>query len=410
MNLKNIKTRLLFYYSIVITIILSLFSVVLIEQFYNQNIKTVDKQLITVINEINYNRHFFEKLDNEEFMIKNLFITTYKYENGSFSKIASNTPAPFETKNLKKLRKGEFQHLNAGKTRIVRFRSGKNDKIYIEAATTISDKVEPQMDHLKNILFVLIPILLILSVIAGYFIIKSSLNPVKNAVHEVMEIESHNLNKRISSHTSNDEIEELITTFNFMLDKLDESFSKIKRFSNDVSHELKTPLTIIRGEIELGLRKERSNGEYKDILKSTLDETISLQELINNLLFLSKANNKEIEEEFKEVELDEILTDSILQNRMLIESKKIKFDFRPFESVKVHGHPFLLKIMISNILQNAIKYSHKDSPVEITLDDEKLTIKDYGIGIKQEDIKISSTGSIKWMIQEAEAATALGYL
>ena len=387
MNLKNIKTRLLFYYSIVITIILTLFSVVLVEQFYNQNIKTVDKQLMTVINEINYKQDFFKEFDNEEFMIKNLFITIYKYEQNRFIKTASNNKKNFDLNKLQSLKKGDFRHFTLEKIRIVQFHSDRNGKIYIQAATTINDKVQSQMDHLKNILIILIPILLILSVIAGFFIIKSSLTPVKNAVHEVMDIESHNLNKRITSLTSNDEIEELITTFNFMLDKLDESFSKIKRFSNDVSHELKTPLTIIRGEIELGLRKDRSNEEYKDILKSTLDETISLQELINNLLFLSKSNNKEIEEEFKEVELDEILTDVILQNAKLIESKNIKFDFEPFETVMVHGHPFLLKIMISNILQNAIKYSHKNSNVEITLDDEKLIIKDYGIGIKPEDIK-----------------------
>jgi heavy metal sensor kinase len=387
MNLKNIKTRLLFYYSIVITIILTLFSVVLVEQFYNQNIKTIDKQLMTVINEINYKQDFFKEFDNEEFMIKNLFITIYKYEQNRFIKTASNNKKNFDLNKLQSLKKGDFRHFTLEKIRIVQFHSDRNGKIYIQAATTINDKVQSQMDHLKNILIILIPILLILSVIAGFFIIKSSLTPVKNAVHEVMDIESHNLNKRITSLTSNDEIEELITTFNFMLDKLDESFSKIKRFSNDVSHELKTPLTIIRGEIELGLRKDRSNEEYKDILKSTLDETISLQELINNLLFLSKSNNKEIEEEFKEVELDEILTDVILQNAKLIESKNIKFDFEPFETVMVHGHPFLLKIMISNILQNAIKYSHKNSTVEITLDDEKLIIKDYGIGIKPEDIK-----------------------
>ncbi len=342
---------------------------------------------MTVINEINYKQDFFKEFDNEEFMIKNLFITIYKYEQNRFIKTASNNKKNFDLNKLQSLKKGDFRHFTLEKIRIVQFHSDRNGKIYIQAATTINDKVQSQMDHLKNILIILIPILLILSVIAGFFIIKSSLTPVKNAVHEVMDIESHNLNKRITSLTSNDEIEELITTFNFMLDKLDESFSKIKRFSNDVSHELKTPLTIIRGEIELGLRKDRSNEEYKDILKSTLDETISLQELINNLLFLSKSNNKEIEEEFKEVELDEILTDVILQNAKLIESKNIKFDFEPFETVMVHGHPFLLKIMISNILQNAIKYSHKNSTVEITLDDEKLIIKDYGIGIKPEDIK-----------------------
>ena len=117
-------------------------------------------------------------------------------------------------------------------------------------------------------MIVWVPILLIISIIIGYFIIKNTLIPVKKIIDEVKDIEANQLKKRLTSHTSNDEIEELVITFNFMLDKLDDSFSKIKRFSNDVSHELKTPLTVVRGEIELGLRKDRTNNEYKNILNS----------------------------------------------------------------------------------------------------------------------------------------------
>ena len=111
--------------------------------------------------------------------------------------------------------------------------------------------IHTSINHLQDLLILWIPILLIISVIVGYFIIRNALMPVKKTINEVKAIEASQLQKRLISHTSNDEIEELVTTFNFMLDKLDDSFSKIQRFSNDVSHELKTPLTIIRGEIEL---------------------------------------------------------------------------------------------------------------------------------------------------------------
>lgn len=385
MNLKNIKTRLLFYYSIVISIILSIFSSILLMQFYKQNIKTVDNQLITVINEINYNQHFYTPFDNEEFLIRNLSIVIYQYKNKKFHKISSNKDS-IDIENFTLLAKGEFQSFTTNnEMRVMRYCNDKD--IYIELSTSLKDKIEPQMVHLKDILMVLIPILLILSIISGYFIIKSSLYPVKKAIDEVKDIESHNLDKRITTISSNDEIEELITTFNFMLDKLDDSFSKIKRFSNDVSHELKTPLTIIRGEIELGLRKERTNDEYKGILKSTLEETKSLQELINSLLFLSKSNNKEIEQQFMDVELDEVLTEVIAQNKQLIEKKNIKFYFHDFENIIVQGHPLLLKILIGNIIQNSLKYSHKNSVVDISLTTKQLIIKDYGVGIKEDDLK-----------------------
>ena len=171
-----------------------------------------------------------------------------------------------------------------------------------------------------------------------------------------------------------------------MLEKLENSFYKIKRFSNDVSHELKTPLTVIRGEIELGLRKDRSNEQYKDILNLVLQETKSLQNLIDSLLFLSESNEKEIKAKSQDIELDEIITDVISQNKQLIEEKNIIFEFIHLENVICQGHPLLLKILVGNIIQNAIKYSHKGSKIEIYLDQDMLKIKDYGIGIKEEDI------------------------
>ncbi|MCD4758767.1 MAG: HAMP domain-containing protein [Arcobacteraceae bacterium] len=356
-------------------------------QFYKQNIKTVDNQLLTIINEINYNQHFYTPFDDEEFLIQNFSVVVYHYKNNKFNKISSNN-SQIDINNHEYLEIGEIQpYTTKNEIRVIRYRSDKDKTIYIEVATTLKDKVEPAMVHLKNILIVLIPILLFLSIISGYFIIKSSLYPVKKAINEVKKIESHNLDKRITTLSSNDEIEELITTFNFMLDKLDDSFSKIKRFSNDVSHELKTPLTIIRGEIELGLRKDRTNEEYKNILKSTLEETKSLQELINSLLFLSKSNNKEIEHQFTDVELDDIITEVIAQNKKLIETKNIKFYFHDFENIIVQGHPLLLKILIGNIIQNSLKYSHKNSIIDISLTVTQLVIKDYGIGIKEDDLK-----------------------
>jgi len=249
------------------------------------------------------------------------------------------------------------------------------------------EHIHMSIKHLEDVLIIWIPVLLITSIILGYFIIKNALLPVKKTIDDVKNIEINQLQKRLTSHTTNDEIEELVTTFNFMLDKLDDSFSKIKRFSNDVSHELKTPLTVIRGEIELGLRKDRTNDEYKNILGSTLEETKVLQKLIDSLLFLSKANDKEIKSKFETVALDEIITDVISQNKKLIQQKQVNFEFEKLDSVSCSGHPLLLRILIGNIIQNAIKYSYKNSTVEIYLNKDILTIKDYGIGMKNDDIK-----------------------
>lgn len=389
MNPRNIKTKLLFWFSIIIIIILAIFSYLLLSQFYQQNIKTVDKQLITVLNEINYNKHFYTPFDENEFLIKNLYISIYEHKNNKFEKLNSTKLSP-SFNDFIFLKEGELQTFTTkNDIRVLRIHSNKSFKndIYIEVATTLNDKIEPALNHLENILFILIPLLLFLVTIAVYFIITNSLIPVKKIIDEVKNIEAYKLQKRIPSHTSNDEIEELVTTFNFMLDKLDDSFSKIKRFSNDVSHELKTPLTVIRGEIELGLRKNRTNLEYKDILISNLDEIKSLQDVTDSLLFLSKSNDVEIKQKFEHIDLDETVTEVISINKKLIQEKNIKFDFKKFESVECLGHPLLLKILVGNIIQNAIKYSHKNSKIEVYLDENIFKVKDYGIGIKKDEIE-----------------------
>merc|ERR1711916_272553 len=102
------------------------------------------------------------------------------------------------------------------------------------------------------------------------------------------------------------------------------SVEKIKRFSNDVSHELKTPLTVIRGELELGLRKDRTSDEYIGILKDSLDETKQLQELIDNLLFLSTSNKEQMQKKFEQVDLDEVIFDVILETQYLAKKKQIQ--------------------------------------------------------------------------------------
>jgi len=247
--------------------------------------------------------------------------------------------------------------------------------------------IKTSITHLENVLLVWIPVLIIISIIVGYFIIKKALYPVKQTIKDVNQIQEQEFEKRLISHTKNDEIEELVNTFNNILDKLNISYSKIKRFSNDASHELKTPLTVIRGVVELGLRKDRTKDEYKKILSNTLNQTIALQELVDSLLFLSTTNKKEIEATFKTIEIDEIIINIISQNRLLMKEKNIQIKFINFENIKIKGHPLLIQMMISNIIQNAIKYSHKDSIIEVSLNKNNITIKDYGLGIKENELK-----------------------
>ena len=399
MNFKNIKTKLLFWYSLTIFLILISFSSAMIYIFYEQNIKTVDAKLVAVINDIDhdivkkYKKHFSEKFDeDEEFSIKNLYITIYKIDETS-NILYTN----FENKKinliLNSFKKGEYKFSNIdinskGTIRVVQYHTEKlKENIYLSVSTTLNDKIKQPINNLKSALFILLPIIFLLSILIGYIIISSSLKPVKKVIDEVKQIDANDLNKRLNSNRSNDEIEELIITFNQMLSKIDTSVKKIKRFSNDVSHELKTPLTVIRGELELGLRKNRTNEEYRQILENSLEETKQLQDLIDSLLFLSTANKNEIQNKFIKIDIDELIYDLIIELKKLSQDKNIIFKIKEIIPITLNGNPILLKILIGNIMKNAIKYSNKNSKIEISLNEQQLSIKDYGIGIKEKDLE-----------------------
>ena len=137
------------------------------------------------------------------------------------------------------------------------------------------------------------PIILIFAIIAGNFLIYKSFSPIENILFELKQINANDLSARLKTTKNEDEINQLINEVNNLLSRLESSFERISQFSSDASHELKTPLTIIRGEIEVTLRKERTNDEYKSALNNSLNELSLIEQTVNDLLFLAK-NEKDL--------------------------------------------------------------------------------------------------------------------
>jgi len=234
--------------------------------------------------------------------------------------------------------------------------------------------------------------LLLLASLGGNFIIRKALKPVKSVVQTAKDISADDLSLRIESGQRQDEIGELVDTFNDMISRLEKSVKKIKQFSGDVSHELRTPLTIIRGEIEVLLRKERDKEEYQKTLKSTLEETAYLERIIDDLLFLSRIDALEKKEFDKSVQLDEILLKVVESQELASKKKGITIDIKKVEPAKIKGEEILLERMVANIIDNAIRYTHPGGKVEVSLDKKDgtfaLLIQDTGIGIPEESMPL----------------------
>lgn len=161
-----------------------------------------------------------------------------------------------------------------------------------------------------------------------------------------------------------------------------------QQFLSDASHELRTPLTILRAEIEVALKKKRSTQDYQKVLQSNKEDIDDLIGLVENLLFISRAQAKQNVPILEKVDITDILTERMASFHKEAKQKKLEFVFKPPEtSFVINGNPHLLKRLFSNLLDNAIKYTSQGSiivAVKRTKTEATITITDTGIGIPKE--------------------------
>ncbi len=266
--------------------------------------------------------------------------------------------------------------------------------------------VEDALNKLFLILVISVPSTLILASLGGQFLAHKALKPVDDITQTARIITSQNLNQRINPPKVKDEISRLIETFNEMISRLDQSFRQMKQFSSDASHELKTPLTILKGEVEVMLRRERTSEEYQQTLKSNLEEVNRMSQIVEDLLTLSKADTGEIKLNRDDINLTEILNEVVAQMDRLAKSKKLYLsasNHRP--DIHLFGDGLRLRELFINLIENGIKYTEEGGSISITLQRElpsplndqsdwaegqekefvKIVVSDTGIGIAEED-------------------------
>ena len=229
------------------------------------------------------------------------------------------------------------------------------------------------------------------TIIVGYFMAKKTMKPVDQIRRAAVKISSSNLDERIDIKGRKDELGRLAETFNAMIARLKDSFHRINQFSIDVSHELKTPLTILKGETELALRKERTNEEYKRSMESNLEEIDRMSRIIDDLLLLSKAETKDIILNMERVDLRDLLADVCMDMKIFSQNKGVEVVVKELEDVRIAGDELKLRRMITNIVENAVKYGRTGGQVVVSSYLQNgyvcIDVKDDGVGISGNDIK-----------------------
>lgn len=224
----------------------------------------------------------------------------------------------------------------------------------------------------------------ILSVV-GFIIIYRITQSIVNLSAQIGQISSKNLDIRISSTKDDDEIGELGLAFNNLLDRLDVAFKRERQFIADVAHEMKTPITTLRSSFEVTLHKERSNEEYRKIIKDSISETDRLTTTLKDMLDLawSEVPNENLRSKFN---LSELMFEMSEIAQKLAIKKKISVIYTIAPHIQMLGFRERLGRAILNIIDNAIKYTFQNGKITISLIQEfnnaLITIKDSGQGIE----------------------------
>ncbi len=258
----------------------------------------------------------------------------------------------------------------------------------------VGTSLRPVEEMLNRLVFVLLigsPLAVIVSMLGGWFLAGRALRPVDTITLAAQRIAAGDLTQRIHT-TSADEIGRLASTFNDMIARLEASIRQIRQFSADASHELRTPLTITKGETELALRKERTPEVYREVLESNLEEIDRMSRIVDELLFLSRADLGEIKIAKEPVQLDQLVQEIQHQAIVLGKDREVETVLGTLEPTQVVGDEWRLRELFLNIVDNAVKYSQEKGTVEINLEHAngmaKISVQDNGIGISPDEQKL----------------------
>ncbi len=252
------------------------------------------------------------------------------------------------------------------------------------------DNVYAVLNIILNFFLMGFPVILILSSVGGYFLAKFSMKPIDKLATAASDITASNLSMRLQSPGTKDEIDRLTVTLNNMIQRLDQSFTQIKQFTSDASHELKTPLTILRGELEIALTKSDTIEDYQYVIASSLDEVIRLTNVVEALLELSRADSGQLKLDKKKDDISKLLNDLTEDIEILAEEKEIRVISHIDPDLVCHFDSARMHQALLNLMDNAVKYTPEGGKIfiyaEKDINNIKISIIDTGIGIPEDQL------------------------
>jgi signal transduction histidine kinase len=264
---------------------------------------------------------------------------------------------------------------------------------YVLIAEAVDRDGHLRMNSLRKLLAVLFTLMIAIVAGAGWVYAGRALQPIKEIMDEVQSISTANLGRRLHGAEKPDEIGKLISIFNSLLSRIENAFTLQKTFVSNVSHELKNPLTKITSQLEVTLLNDRRAEEYREIIKSVLEDIKELNQLSTSLLDLASLSQEHVSFAKQRVRIDEILWE--VRESVQALNLEYKVDVHTVEmpdneeDLYLDANPYLLKTALQNLIENACKFSNdKMATVSLICSKAELEIRifDNGPGIAKQDL------------------------
>jgi signal transduction histidine kinase len=273
----------------------------------------------------------------------------------------------------REVRQRQIPLLNAGK-----------QEGYLLLAKSFEDSRE-LLDNLRNVLLLIYPLILVSLYLSMRYLAGKSIEPLEKISLKTNQITQQNLNERVPETGTNDEIGQLTRAINSLLGRLEQAMQREKQFTSDASHELRTPLAVLRGTLEVLIRKPRSAEEYETKVKTALMSIDRMSAMLDQLLALARVENGKnlVKEELELITFLEELADKITEEQ----AHSIQFQSLVGVPIYVATHEKSLEMILQNLLENAVKYSKNGGEVILRVGKEKeafIEVVDTGTGIASE--------------------------
>ena len=257
----------------------------------------------------------------------------------------------------------------------------------------IGESLEEDVEFLglhRRVFIPIMAVMVIIAAIAGWLMARRALTGVEEVTQTAMEISKGALDKRVPFKARGDEIERLATTFNYMLDRINLLIRGMREMSDNIAHDLRSPLARIRGVAEMALITSATEEEHKAMAGSMLEECDRLLGMINAMLDIAEAESGAGEIKLEEVDLVSVIQRACELFQAIAEENGVTITAELPESCPVYGEPRKLQRIVANLLDNALKFTPPEGTVRVSLKADNgqvaIAVSDTGIGISEDDL------------------------